>query len=522
MAHYRRKTTGSIGGCVSAVVLMAAVIGCARDTEPESTRTTSQAQSVATSFAAFEEARDSGVALWATEWLEIGDRVHVTSSGQFGGVANSGPGVVRVGVEARVGEVWAAGPVDLRDRATVAGDIHLGASSTLTKGNGVTTGAVSSDDLGSVADIWGVPPALEPRNESVHLEPHTSHEIIPGRYNDLTLKAGTKLLLFPGDYSFGTVHVEPGAELYTTETCLPVRIWVRSGLYFKGRIVTPPDGAQRIGLAYEGTQTAHIEAPFVGSIMAPNAELILNSSRHEGTFWARKLRVQSGAKIVHVEPLQCSSSPALARPAAPEPVDIGAAPQLGGAEDLDTFLSWFYRIRAAEVEAARERIAQVSRFCSVAEAAAVRFAQHRQARNLAHALMDLYFISALESDCAESFLIGLLQQPLGYPESSLFRGGASTRYTDEVAYRKRALLSLSQRHTAAASAAVRGVALSHTDHRVRGAAIQILAAGMSSAERAAFRAELPTHDHFFLDRPDMSTSDFEARYGNMLSQYRTD
>jgi hypothetical protein len=200
-------------------------------------------------------------------------------------------------------------------------------------------------------------------------------------------------------------------------------------------------------------------------------------------------------------------------------VDIGAAPELETAEDLDAFLTWFYRIRSAEVAVARERIAQVSRFCSVAEPAAARFEQHRQARDLARALMDLYFISALESECAENFLIDLLAEPLGYPESGMFREGSSTRYTDEVAYRTRAILSLSQRSSAAAASAVRGAAMSHPDDRVRGAAIQALAHDMSAAEREALRAELPAQDHFYLDRPDMSASDFDARYQSIISQY---
>jgi hypothetical protein len=72
---------------------------------------------------------------------------------------------------------------------------------------------------------------------------------------------------------------------------------VRSGLTFRGSILSQHVGTPRVLLAYFGTSDALIEASFDGTLVAPRAKAVLSSATHSGGFFARELEVQAAARI---------------------------------------------------------------------------------------------------------------------------------------------------------------------------------------------------------------------------------
>lgn len=279
-----------------------ACLGLACSTTPsEEPMIKTQAMVVASSAVSIPTAAfQNGAALAATDWLEIGDRVLVGAAGARPPISNVGTGQVRIGVEAQVGDVLGGGAVRLEDRARIEGRVlHTGS---LFIGNSVvTTEGTSQGPLGPLTALTIPETTFLDGAVSVQLEPGQQQTLAPGDYGALAAKTNTVVRLSTGTYRFREWMIEPGAKIELDSVCGPVRVLLSTSLFFRGVIVERADSARPgagIILNHLGTNTAHIEAPFVGSIAAPRAELILNSTTHTGRFFAKRLRVQAGAHIV--------------------------------------------------------------------------------------------------------------------------------------------------------------------------------------------------------------------------------
>ena len=114
--------------------------------------------------------------LYASSKLTLADRVTTLGASQL--VVSAGTALTQVGVDARIGNLFSRGPVELRDRAR-ANSIASGGSVTLGNGAGAVNGIQSNIQLALNALSFSVtfPPAGPP----ITLEPDRRQDVAPDR-----------------------------------------------------------------------------------------------------------------------------------------------------------------------------------------------------------------------------------------------------------------------------------------------------------------------------------------------------
>lgn len=494
--------------------------GCSTSEEVTAVRKEQKSTSP-TQFVAFEQALDAEAILAASDWMEVGDGVKVTTDGSAIGIANTGLGSTNIGTDALVGDVWAAGTVTLRDRARVAGAVR---AKSVVRGNQTTIedGTFPAPTEKTPLDL--TVPAFDAQKPAVRLEPNQHLDLVPGNYQALEVKAGAVVALTGGDYRFGSVMIHNGGTLHFEDECDVSNIYVVSAFTFRGAITTD-SAVEPAVFTYLGTTTAQIEAPFRGAVLAPNAELVLNSATHFGRFAAKRLRVQSWAKIKGLssdDDGQCAARSApQSKPSAIVPKPIGPAPELTDEGDLDEFLEWYYHIRPEHLQEARDAIAGVSNNSAVLNGLIARFDAARSARSIGKGAMLLSLMGCMDLPAGEEHLMDVLNEPLPNvpddnddPKTTMF---SSLDY--EIAFRAKALTVLLTRGTSQAKAAVLDVAKNHSNGELRGHAIQALAYGLSDTERAQLKAQMRPEDEHYVYRPHRTEPDFETKVQHYVSTY---
>jgi len=518
----RRRARGTYAACgLASLLLTGACTTSSEWSESNFVRTKTQNSTVAPQFVVFQEALNAEAILAASDWLELGDGVKVSTDGSSVGVANTGIGITRIGSDARVGDVWSRGPVDLRDRAWVAGAIY---ANNVQRGNQTTIEDGRFPSPAVTTPLTLDVPAFAAQKPAIRLEPNQHIDLEPGSYQTLELKSGSSATLVAGDYRFGSLMIHNGGTLQFQDECDAAEIYVDSSFTFRGKITTN-SAVEPAVFNYLGSNTAHIEAPFLGAVLAPNAELILSSATHRGRFAAKRLRVQAWAKIQGLSSEndgQCAPKRVPQGEAEPiVPNSIGAAPGLQAESDLDEFLEWYYHIRTEHLQEARDAIAGVSVSAEVLSGLITRFEAARSARRIGKGVMLLSLIGCMDLPAAETYLIDVLREQLPNvpddvddPRTTMF---SSMDY--EIAFRAKALTVLLTRDTTNAQTAVLDIAKNHPHEELRGHAIEALSYGLSDAEKTQLKNQLQLADEHHVYRPHRTEPDFDAKVQHYVNTY---
>ena len=242
--------------------------------------------------------------------------VAVDSAAHVAGTIDSAAGgQVIVQNDAHVGAVVSLSPVLLQDRV-VATSIDSSA--------GITLG--HSDTIGSSSSALPVLPAFPSLpvtftgGQAITLNsPNapppavTARTLAPGQYGAVIVDPRAQLALSAGDYEFTSLDLEPQGELVLpSATGETVRIFVENAVTFHGSAnvastsSTPPPAP--LFLEYFGGATLQIGSPFTGTILAPNAELELqslnNTGSYTGEFFAKQVTVDPNT-TVNSDPVTC-------------------------------------------------------------------------------------------------------------------------------------------------------------------------------------------------------------------------
>lgn len=237
-------------------------------------------------------------ALHSSDGVQLGDRTIVHGPSGYGSVASAGALGVQLGTDVQLGDVMSGGLVEARDRSIVHGGVL--SSGEVRLGNGARV-------EGSMVSRGTVPlraPRLEVSYPSmsgdVTVEP-SGRQLTPGAYRHVLVRPNARLSLSAGTYYFETLTVESNAVLDHSQNTGPVSVFVRSRVTFRGRI-EDAGRADQLLLGYTGTEPIGIvEAPFRGTVLAPNATVRLQANGdHHGAFLGRRVETQGGTVIRHV------------------------------------------------------------------------------------------------------------------------------------------------------------------------------------------------------------------------------
>jgi hypothetical protein len=162
-----------------------------------------------------------------------------------------------IGVDARIGSLQSRAAVTLKDRARASGVVVSGGAVAVGAGAGADGGISSNATLAN--DLLSLTVSFPPAGAPIWLEPTQQQTIAPGSFGSVNLKTSSVLFLRSGDYYFQSLTVEPTAQLAIDANAGPVRLYVKSGLIFRGNAAGLNATAPQLILVYMGTEDPPIQ-----------------------------------------------------------------------------------------------------------------------------------------------------------------------------------------------------------------------------------------------------------------------
>jgi hypothetical protein len=232
------------------------------------------------------------VVLFGTEAVEVGDYASVLAGGDLPTIVSNGD--VVLGADVVVGDVLSGGRTVVGEEALVRGSIAAGGGLVRQK-----SAAIEGRKLNSAAPPWHSIDWMEASDagSSVELGSGQDQALAPGTYGKIVVRAGGLLRLQSGTYQVESLFVAEGGTVALASG--EVVVHVQSSLSHLGETRLLESSAH-ITLGYFGTDSALIGASLRGTLVAPNAELVLGSARNmdfAGAFFARRLTVKPGTIV---------------------------------------------------------------------------------------------------------------------------------------------------------------------------------------------------------------------------------
>jgi len=194
------------------------------------------------------------------------------------------------------------------------GNLFMGSGSRITRTLTIT-GAVTRQDgvqIGTETHVASIPATavrfrvpVPAAAGDVALGPDTTRTLAAGAYGRLDVQSRAELTLHSGIYIFSSFNVEPQGRIVLVKNEGPIQIYVTGAPFqFKGELVNNAGPLGDLLVGYLGTADAYVQGPFLGTLLAPNAEIALhrptNDAAHQGAFFGLRVQVFSNATVLHV------------------------------------------------------------------------------------------------------------------------------------------------------------------------------------------------------------------------------
>ncbi len=246
----------------------------------------------------------------ATHHLSYFSQARIGEIGEAPALANFGTTATYLQAEAKAyGNIYSTPSVQLDSKTLVQGFVKT-AGTVSKQGVGtsdepvVTGGIFNSTSVTSSVISWDVTwPDVSAGDLNFAAVPTTTdHVVAPGRYSSFNIHDRNRIFLSAGEYFFDSFNTEPQAELHATSG--PVFIYVANSFTYKGKLVQDGGNFGQVLVGYLGTSDAFLQAPFLGTMVAPNATIKLErptSGQHAGSFFGKGIEVASGQHtVLHV------------------------------------------------------------------------------------------------------------------------------------------------------------------------------------------------------------------------------
>lgn len=252
-------------------------------------------------------------ATFAVDKLTINDGVKVyanatttTSYGAIGsGWYNTIPNLftngINLGAYANVGTTTSTGPVLMRSNSVINGNLTMLNTSTLSQQAGArVTGSTLQQTLPYPQPAFGSNEFAGVAKTTINIEPDQARRYLsPGSYWIYNIKQRSPVRLRAGDYFFKDLNCD-GCTFEVDASAGPVRVYVSGTLLWTGKLTYVAGATNRFMLAYLGKETTYINGFLDGTIIAPDAHLVLgqsSSKTYTGMYIARDLTVHQYSVI---------------------------------------------------------------------------------------------------------------------------------------------------------------------------------------------------------------------------------
>jgi len=248
------------------------------------------------------------VALGATSTLTLADRAKVLeTTARPARISSIGTNETNIGVDARTGGIWAGGNVVLRGlnasgTFNVVGDVTAGGTVTLQNNAKVQGKILEHQTIASTQIPFTVNlPQTAGAGQSV--PPDGKLTLGPGNYGDVQVFSRATLTLHPGTYFFQSFRLEPDSHVILENSSQPIFLYVRGDFQYRGTFQEQATAAMtgNVFVGILGTTFVSLEAPFVGTIVGPNATLNLATvtGGHKGAFFGKAIQVAPDVVVTH-------------------------------------------------------------------------------------------------------------------------------------------------------------------------------------------------------------------------------
>ena len=246
------------------------------------------------------------VVLGAVEQISIADRTLM--DGELASL-----GAIRIGSEnVMVGNMYSATDIRLGIRNFVEGDMF--AVGTITE-QANTVGDVAFLGQSTFADPQLVQIDVTVPDTSagnLNLFPDDTQILTDVRRGRLNVFSRATLTITAGTWFLDHLSVEPQGTLVLDDSAGPITLVIGESLTIRGDWIDGTDNGEvpDVLVAYDGAQTVSIEQPFSGSLLAPNARVILggNQATHEGALFAKSFQVRPDVGVQQ-QPFRASPPP---------------------------------------------------------------------------------------------------------------------------------------------------------------------------------------------------------------------
>jgi hypothetical protein len=242
----------------------------------------------------------SSIALSSGNFLKIGARVEVESTvSEISTIVSMGQNQGRmVEPDAILGHIYSEHAVDIGDRVHVKGSIY--APSVIQGNNVVIDGAIDSDTpLTPLQEFKFNVEYPEGTGQRLWLEPGETATAEPGHFREFRVGPNSVVELESGAYYIDTLTFEDSSKLKIKDTSGPTVIYAKNITGFRCQIEAQGKGEPDLLLVYLSSNELHLDRDMNGTVLAPHAKLTLHSRTHKGAFFAKELRVEANAKIIH-------------------------------------------------------------------------------------------------------------------------------------------------------------------------------------------------------------------------------